>query len=68
MAFFSDFANLAAQMLLFFYIGKLVAIAHAPQLRRRQATYVEFVTLGIVVNVFVQVALTRIAAPCARSR
>ena len=61
MAFFSDFVNLGAQMLLFFYIGKLVPSTSLPTYGGVQATYVEFVTLGIVINVFVQVALTRIA-------
>jgi hypothetical protein len=61
MAFFSDFVNLGAQMLLFFYIGKLVPPTSLPSYGGVQATYVEFVTLGIVINVFVQVALTRIA-------
>jgi ABC-2 type transport system permease protein len=61
MAFFSDFVNLGAQMLLFFYIGKLVPPASLPTYGGVQATYLEFVTLGVVINVFVQVALTRIA-------
>jgi ABC-2 type transport system permease protein len=61
MAFFSDFANLAAQMLLFFYIGKLVPREALPSYGGVQAGYLEFVTLGIVINVFVQVALTRMA-------
>jgi ABC-2 type transport system permease protein len=60
-AFFSDFANLGAQMLLFFYIGKLVPQDSLPTYGGVQATYIEFVTLGLVINVFVQVALTRIA-------
>ena len=61
MAFFSDLANLAAQMLLFFYIGKLVPDSALPSYGGVQATYLEFVTLGLVINVFVQVALTRMA-------
>ena len=61
MAFFSDFANLGAQVLLFFYIGKLVPSESLPTYGGVQASYIEFVTLGIVVNVFVQVALTRIS-------
>ena len=59
--FFADFANLAAQMLLFFYIGKLVPSDALPSYGGVQATYLEFVTLGVVINVFVQVALTRMA-------
>ena len=38
MAFFSDFANLAAQMLLFFYIGKLVPSNTLPTYGGVQAT------------------------------
>ena len=60
-AFFADFANLAAQMLLFFYIGKLIPADSLPSYGGVPATYLEFVTLGIVINVFVQVALTRMA-------
>jgi ABC-2 type transport system permease protein len=48
-------------MLLFFYIGKLVPQDSLPTYGGVQATYIEFVTLGLVINVFVQVALTRIA-------
>ena len=61
MAFFADFANLGAQVLLFFYIGKLVPAESLPTYGGVHASYIEFVTLGIVVNVFVQVALTRIS-------
>lgn len=59
--FFSDFANLAAQMAIFFFIGKLIESRALPSYGGAHATYLEFVTLGIVVNVFVQVALTRTA-------
>lgn len=60
-AFFSDFANLAAQMLVFAFVGQLVEAERLPSYGGAHATYLEFVTLGIVVNVFVQVALTRTA-------
>ena len=57
--FFSDFANLAAQMVLFFFVGELIDAGELPTYGGAQVTYLEFVTLGIVLNVFVQVALTR---------
>ena len=57
--FFSDFANLAAQLVLFFFIGKLIESGELPTYGGAQVSYLEFVTLGIVLNVFVQVALTR---------
>ena len=57
--FFSDFANLAAQMVLFFFLGQLIEDAALPSYGGSAVTYLEFVTLGVVLNVFVQVALTR---------
>jgi ABC-2 type transport system permease protein len=57
--FFSDFANLAAQMALFFFVGELIDAGQLPTYGGAEVTYLEFVTLGIVLNVFVQVALSR---------
>jgi ABC-2 type transport system permease protein len=57
--FFSDLANLAAQMALFFFVGELIDAGQLPTYGGAEVTYLEFVTLGIVLNVFVQVALSR---------
>jgi ABC-2 type transport system permease protein len=57
--FFSDFVNLGAQMVLFFFVGELIDAGELPTYGGQQVTYLEFVTLGLVLNVFVQVALTR---------
>jgi ABC-2 type transport system permease protein len=60
-AFFSDIANLGAQMLVFFFVGELIDSGELPGYGGAPVTYLEFVTLGIVLNVFVQVALNRTA-------
>jgi ABC-2 type transport system permease protein len=57
--FFSDVANLVAQMVLFYFIGKLIDSGDLPAYGGAAVSYLEFVTLGIVLNVFVQMALTR---------
>jgi ABC-2 type transport system permease protein len=57
--FFSDLANLAAQMVLFSFIGQLIEAKDLPAYGGSPVSYLEFVTLGIVLNVFVQVALMR---------
>jgi ABC-2 type transport system permease protein len=57
--FFSDLANLAAQMALFFFVGELIDAGQLPTYGGAEVTYLEFVALGIVLNVFVQVALSR---------
>ena len=59
--FFSDIASLVAQMLVFLFIGKLIQSSELPAYGGTHPSYIEFVTLGLVVNVFVQVALMRMS-------
>jgi ABC-2 type transport system permease protein len=59
--FFSDAASLVAQMLVFLFIGKLVDSAALPAYGGAHPTYLEFVTIGLVLSAFVQIALTRMA-------
>jgi ABC-2 type transport system permease protein len=58
-AFFSDALSLVGLMLVFFFIGKLVDSSALPEYGGVHPSYLEFVTIGIVLNAFVQVALTR---------
>jgi ABC-2 type transport system permease protein len=60
-AFLSDFLALATQMLVFAFIGRLVAEDRLPAFNGTETTYVAFVAIGIVVNLFVQIAMTRTA-------
>jgi ABC-2 type transport system permease protein len=61
MAFFSDFVALGTQMIVFAFIGRLVSEDQLPAYGGAPTTYVEFVAIGLVVNLFVQIALTRTA-------
>ncbi len=61
MSFFSDFFALATQMVVFAFVGRLVAADRLPSFNGTETTYVEFVAIGLVVNLFVQIALTRTA-------
>jgi ABC-2 type transport system permease protein len=61
MAFVSDFVALGTQMIVFAFIGRLIAEDRLPSFNGAATTYVEFVAIGLVVNLFVQVALTRTA-------
>jgi ABC-2 type transport system permease protein len=58
-AFFSDALSLVGLMLVFFFIGKLVDPSELPAYGGVHPSYLEFVTIGIVLNAFVQVALVR---------
>ena len=57
MSFFSDFFALATQMVVFAFVGRLVAEDRLPSFNGTETTYMEFVAIGIVVNLFVQIAL-----------
>jgi ABC-2 type transport system permease protein len=61
MSFFSDILALATQMVVFAFVGRLVAEDRLPTFNGAETTYAEFVAIGLVVNLFVQVALTRTA-------
>jgi ABC-2 type transport system permease protein len=58
---FSDAAALVSQMFVFFFIGKMIDASALPAYGGIHPSYLEFVTIGIVLNAFVQVALTRMA-------
>jgi len=60
-AFVSDFVALGTQMIVFAFIGRLVSEDKLPAFNGASTTYVEFVAIGLVVNLFVQIALTRTA-------
>ena len=68
LAFFSDWANLAIQVLLFTLIGSIVDPDVVPSYGGRQVGYVEFVAVGIAVMAFVQVALTRMVSAIRREQ
>lgn len=61
-SFFSDWAQLGSQVVLFYMVGRLVNPATLPAYGGTRATYMEFVAVGISVSVFVSVAVARISA------
>lgn len=61
-AFVSDLASLLVQALLFYFLSELVNPGEVPRIDGTQPTYLEFVTIGIALSVFVQLGLGRVAA------
>lgn len=59
--FFSDAAGLFVQVFMFYFIGLLVDPTKLPSFGGDATTYLEFVAIGIVLGVFVQLALSRVA-------
>lgn len=60
--FVSDVLGLLSQALLFYFISKMISSQELPAYGGRSTTYLEFVVVGVAVGVFVQFALTRVAA------
>jgi ABC-2 type transport system permease protein len=60
LAFFSDWLNLIAQVLVFYFVSDLVNPAKVPSFGGQQASYMQFVVVGIAVTSFVQVSLARV--------
>ena len=60
--FVSDVLGLVSQALLFYFISKMVDSGELPAYGETATTYLEFAVVGVAVGVFVQFALTRVAA------
>jgi ABC-2 type transport system permease protein len=60
-AFVSDFVNLAGQILLFYFVGKMIDPSALPTFAGTQVTYLEFAAIGIALGVFIQLALDRVS-------
>lgn len=60
--FVSDLLGLLSQALLFYFISEMIDSAELPSYGSTSPTYLEFVVVGVAVGVFVQFALTRVAA------
>jgi ABC-2 type transport system permease protein len=61
LAFFSDIVNIAAQAFVFSLIGRLVDPQRLPSYGGTHATYMEFVAIGIVLNLVIALLLARVA-------
>jgi ABC-2 type transport system permease protein len=62
LAFFSDWINLIAQLVVFYYVAKLVDPRNLPSYNGVAPTYMEFVGVGIALTSFMQVALGRVVS------
>jgi ABC-2 type transport system permease protein len=61
-AFVSDLLGLSTQVLLFYFVGRMVDPETIPSFGGSRATYLEFVAIGIALGVFVQIGLGRVAS------
>jgi ABC-2 type transport system permease protein len=62
MSFFSDLVNLAGQIVVFYFVGRLVDSSRLPTFNGSSVTYLEFAAVGIALGVFIQFGLDRVSA------
>lgn len=60
-AFLGDVVGLGTQVLLFYFVGQMVAEGSVPAYAGTQASYLEFVAIGISIGVFVQIGLLQVS-------
>lgn len=61
-AFLGDLLGLLSQGLLFYFLGKLVRSDQVPEYGGAATSYLSFAAIGVAVGVYLQFALTRVAA------
>lgn len=60
-AFVGDLLNLAAQVVMFFFIAKMVDSTVLPEYGDGQTDYLEFVAVGIALGAFLQLGMNRVS-------
>lgn len=61
-ALVSDWLNLVFQVLVFYFVGKLVPSSTMPSFDGSQPSYMQFVVAGIVLTAFLQIGISRVVA------
>lgn len=61
-AFAGDILGLLSQGLLFYFLGKMIAPDSVPEYGGETTSYLAFAAIGVAVGVYLQFALTRVAA------
>jgi ABC-2 type transport system permease protein len=62
LALFGDWFNLIVQVVIFYFVGKLISPSSLPRFDGTQPTYVEFVVTGIVPTAFLVIGISRVVA------
>jgi ABC-2 type transport system permease protein len=59
-AFVGDWLNLILQVVIFYFVGRMVDPSNLPVIRGVRVSYMEFVAIGIALTSFVQISLGRV--------
>lgn len=59
-AFFSDWINILVQVLVFYFLSRLIPSNQLPEYGGRPTTYIQYVTVAIALTAFVSISLGRV--------
>jgi ABC-2 type transport system permease protein len=62
MAFVADLVNLMGQVLVFYFIGRMIDASELPRFGGAEVTYLEFTSIGIALSAFIYVGMERVSA------
>jgi ABC-2 type transport system permease protein len=62
LAFLSDWLNMLVQVLVFYFLDRIVPPDRLPEFGGQRASYIEFVTVAIALTAFVQISLGRVVS------
>ena len=61
-AFFSDWVNMLVQVLLFYFLSRIIPSDRLPEYGGHPITYIQFVTVAIALTAFVSITLGRVTS------
>jgi ABC-2 type transport system permease protein len=67
-AFFSDWANLLVQVLVFYFVSRIVPTDALPRFGGRTVSYFDFVAVALILTTFMQVSLSRLVGVVQREQ
>jgi ABC-2 type transport system permease protein len=61
-AFFSDWINMLVQVMVFYFLSRIIPSNRLPEFGGQPTTYIEFVTVAIALTAFVSISLSRLTS------
>jgi ABC-2 type transport system permease protein len=61
-AFFSDWINMLVQVMVFYFLSRIIPADRLPEFGGRPTTYIQFVTVAIALTAFVSISLGRVTS------
>ncbi len=61
-AFFSDWINMLVQVMVFFFLSRIIPSDRLPEFGGRPTTYIQYVTVAIALTAFISISISRVTS------